>query len=146
MGDGLFNKLKHMKLLLIDDDKWIRDSMCLFFESEGCHLTALETAEEGLEELNSLSYDILIVDYRLPGMDGLTFFEQIQAFHPDAKKILITAYGSDEAVSKAKRMGIHEFIQKPFTSKTIETSLRRLINLSGEEEMVARSAYDALGF
>jgi len=62
----LFNQLKSMEILLIDDDEWIRDSLCVFFESEGCHLTALETAEEGMEALKNHDYDILITDYRLP--------------------------------------------------------------------------------
>ena len=123
----LFSKLKSMKILLIDDDEWIRDSMSIFFESEGCYLLALETAEEGIEELKKEVYDIIIVDYRLPGMDGLEFLRQIQESHPGAIKILITAYGSEEVVSEAMRIGIQDFIEKPFTTKTIEGSLSRLI-------------------
>ena len=123
----LFSKLKEMKILLIDDDEWIRDSMSLFFEGEGCHLLALETAEEGLEALKRKIYDIIIVDYRLPGMDGLKFLKLIQGFNPNAKKILITAYGSEEVFSEAKRMGILAFIEKPFTSEDIQSSLSKLI-------------------
>ena len=123
----LFNKLENMKILLIDDDEWIRDSMSLFFESEECNLLALETAEEGLKILKNKNYDIIIVDYRLPDMDGLEFFKRIQESHPNTFKILITAYGSKELLSKAREMGIHDFIEKPFTSETIEESLSRLI-------------------
>ncbi|MBW1745806.1 MAG: response regulator [Deltaproteobacteria bacterium] len=123
----LFNKLKNMRILLIDDDEWIRDSMSLFFESEGCNLKALETAKEGLKTRKNKNYDIIIADYRLPDMDGLEFFKRIQKSHPNAFKILITAYGSKELLSKARKMGIHDFIEKPFTSETIENSLSRLI-------------------
>ena len=123
----LFSKLKEMKIMLIDDDGWIRDSMSIFFESEGCYLLALETAEEGIEELKKQHYDIIIFDYRLPGMDGLEFLRRIQALHPDTIKILITAYGSRELVSEGKRIGIQDFIEKPFTTKTIEGSLSRLL-------------------
>ena len=119
----LFTKLKSMKILLIDDDEWIRDSLRLFFESEGCQIVALETAEEGLKALQCESYDIIITDYRLPGMDGLTFLEQIQASHTNAVKILITAYKSKEVVNQAKNIGVQGLISKPFTSETIETSL-----------------------
>ena len=123
----LFSKLKEMKILLIDDDKWIRDSLSLFFEYEGCHFLALETAEESIKALKMHDYDIIIVDYKLPGMDGLAFLKRIHESHPDAMKILITAYRSEELVSEAKRMGIQDFIEKPFTIKTIEESLSRLI-------------------
>ncbi len=123
----LFKKLKKMKILLIDDDEWIRDSLTLFFESEECRLIALETAEEGIDALKQESYDIVIADYRLPGMDGLEFFEHLQKSHPNVIKILITAYGSKGVVSEAFKLGIHDFIDKPFTSETIERSLLRLI-------------------
>ena len=119
----LFTKLKSMKILLIDDDEWIRDSLRLFFEAEGCQISALETAEEGLEALHCENYDIIISDFKLPGMDGLTFFEQIQTKHTSAIKILITAYKSKEVVSQAKKIGVQSLIAKPFTSEIIETSL-----------------------
>ena len=116
-----------MKILLIDDDEWIRDSLTLFFEDEGCRLVAFETAEEGIDALKKKSYDIIIADYKLPGMDGLEFFRHLQKSHPGVIKILITAYGSNGVVSEAFKLGIHDFIDKPFTSKTIESSLSRLI-------------------
>ncbi len=124
---SLFSKLKEMKILLIDDDEWIRDSMNLFFEAEGCHLTAFETAEEGLEALKKQYYDIIISDYRLPGMDGLEFFKKINRSHPDALTIMITAYGSKDVFLKAREIRVQDFINKPFTIGTIEDSLSRLV-------------------
>ena len=100
---NLFNKLENIKILLIDDDEWIRDSMSLFFESEECNLLALETAEQGLKILKNENHDIIIVDYRLPDMDGLEFFRRIHESHSNAFKILITAYGSKELLSKGNR-------------------------------------------
>ncbi len=126
-----FSKLKGMKIVLIDDDEWIRDSLSLFFEGEGSHLLALETAEEAIEILKRQDYDIIIADYRLPGMDGLEFLKRIQETHPHAMKILITAYKDEKVVSEAMRIGIQDFIEKPFTTKIIEESLSRLI---GERE------------
>ena len=116
-----------MRILLIDDDEWIRDSLSLYFEGEGCHLLALETAEEGIEALKVQDYNIIMVDYRLPRMDGLEFLKRIQKTQSRAMKVLITAYRSDEVVSEALKMGIQDFIEKPFTTKTIEESLTRLI-------------------
>jgi DNA-binding NtrC family response regulator len=123
----LFQKLQDMKILLIDDDEWVRDSLCLFFESEGCHILALETAEEGLEVLDKQDFDIIIIDYRLPGLDGLEFLRRIQKRYPVAMKILITAYGNEKLVAEARKLGVHEYISKPFTSEAIEASLNRLI-------------------
>jgi len=124
---NLFNKLKEMRIVLIDDDEWIRDSLSLFFEGEGCNLLAFETAEEAIETLQEQQYDIIIADYRLPGMDGLDFLNRIQETHPRAMKILITAYKDDIVVSEARPLRVHDFIEKSFTTKTIEESLSRLI-------------------
>jgi DNA-binding NtrC family response regulator len=130
---NLFSKLRQMKIMLIDDDEWIRDSLGLYFEDEGCHLLALETAEEGIEALKGQNYDIIMVDYRLPGMDGIEFLKRIQKMQSHAMKVLVTAYKSKEVVSKAMKTGIDDFIEKPFTTKTIEESLSRLIENHEQE-------------
>jgi len=123
---NVFSKLKNTKILLIDDDEWIRDAMTLFFEAEGCQIMALETAEEALVEIYRQNYGIVICDYKLPGIDGLQLLKEVQKAKPDTKMILITAYKTDALVSEAKQIGIHDFIAKPFTSETIEASLSRL--------------------
>ena len=130
----LFRELKTKKVLLVDDDEWIRDSMRMFFEAEGCPVLALATAEDGLAALIGQNFDIIIADYRLPGMDGLTFIEQSQDLAPNSLKILITAYRSPEVAYKANKIGIHDLIEKPFTSATIEGSLSRLLDNTKKKE------------
>jgi DNA-binding NtrC family response regulator len=124
---NVFSKLKDKKILLIDDDEWIRDAMRIFFETENCKITALETAEEAFKMLHLQYYDIVICDYKLPGLSGLTFLKEVRQAHSDALTILITAYKTADLVSEAKKIGIHGFIAKPFTSETIEAALSHLI-------------------
>ena len=123
----LFKKLRHKKIMLIDDDEWIRDSLSLFFESEGCELLALETAEEGVQVFLKQPYDIIIADYKLPGMNGLEFFERIKTPDTPVVKILITAFGSEEVISKARTIGIVDIMEKPLTTTTIIETLSKLI-------------------
>lgn len=127
----LFSKLSALRILLIDDDELIRDSLSLFFEGEGCRLVALETAEQGMEALRRKDFDIIIADYILPDMDGLAFFKHVQPFHPQAVKVLISAYGSEAVVAEAKQAGIQNFIDKPFTSETLEACLYRVVEKKG---------------
>lgn len=129
---NLFRHLKAMNILLVDDDEWIRDSMRLFFEGEGCHLETFETAEEAIEKSKSNKYDIIFVDYKLPGIDGLSFLSQIGKSQEKALKILITAYGR-EAFDKAKQLNIHDIITKPFTSDDILKSLNRFFKNHPEQ-------------
>jgi len=124
----LFRKIKDKKILLVDDDEWIRDSLTVYFGTEGCHILAVETAEEGIELLKQEDWDIILTDYKLPGIDGLAFSKKVQEIRPDAIKILITAYKSKEVVSEASGAGIQDLIDKPFTMKTIEDSLSRLLH------------------
>ena len=125
----VFSKIREMKILLIDDDEWIRDSLSIFFEAEGCHLLALETAEEGLSTLKDQTFDLIIVDYKLPGLDGLEFLKRIQTTQSGTLKVMITAYRNDKFVSEAKRLKVQGFIEKPFTSDTIMESLAHLIKM-----------------
>ena len=131
---NLFSKLKNKKILLVDDDEWIRDSLTLYFDTEGCQVVAVwRRAEEGMELLKQQDYDIILLDYKLPGIDGLTFSRKIQEIRPNAIKILITAYKNKKVVSEAMNSGIQDLIDKPFTIKTIEDSMSRLIHRNEED-------------
>lgn len=130
----LFVKLKQLKLLLIDDDEWIRDSMRLFFESEGCDLVTLVTAEEALEMIGKQHFDIIIADFRLPGMDGIELFKRIRETCRCPIKILITAYKDEKVVCAAKQAGVHDLIEKPFNTDNIEASLSKLLSLFSSKE------------
>ena len=101
----IFNRIKNMKILLIDDDEWIRDSLSLFFQAEGCNLLTFETAEEGMEAVKQQVYDIVISDYKLPGMDGLEFLRRVRENQPNVFEVLITAYANCEIVKEAKENG-----------------------------------------
>ena len=127
---NIFNRIRDMKILLVDDDEWIRDSLSLFFEAEGCELITFETAEEGLEAVKHIAYDIVISDYKLPGMDGLEFLRRVKEKQPNAFEILITAYANGEILKEAKMLGVKDIIPKPFSSEDVETSLIRIIENS----------------
>ena len=72
----LFSKLKNLKLLIIDDDEWVRDSLRMYFESEGCNTLALETAEEGLKVLKKQDFNIIIIDDYYPNGQSLLSYLQ----------------------------------------------------------------------
>ena len=98
----IFSLLRERDMLLIDDDEWIRDSLSIYFDSEDCRIVTCESAEEGFQALDRQQFDIIIADYRLPGMDGIEFFEKSRLSHSDVVKILITAYSTDSVICRAK--------------------------------------------
>ena len=87
-----------------------------------------ETAEEGLQALQEESFDLIICDFRLPGKNGLEFLRSIRNSQPKTLCVLITAYRDKPISSEATAMGIHEFIEKPFSVGVLIKSLARLIN------------------
>ena len=94
------------------------------------NLLTFETAEEGMEAVKQQAYNIVISDYKLPGMDGLEFLRKVKEKQPNAFEILITAYANREILNEAKIIGVNEIIPKPFTSENVETSLARIIENS----------------
>lgn len=122
--------LKGTKILLIDDDQYIRNSLVFYFKKKTAAFTAVESAEEALELLRQERFDVVICDYKLPNMDGLEFLFRLYELQPEALRIFITAYASDEVAVRAGGIGIDDFIEKPFTTTDIEESLKRLLELN----------------
>ena len=114
-----FKRLKKLRILLVDDDDLIRDSLTMAFKTKGCFLRAAENAEEGLKALQQERFDIIISDFRLPGINGLEFLKLTSVTQPDAIRFLITAYRDDYIFSDTPFTGIDEFIEKPFAVKAL---------------------------
>lgn len=146
--------LKYLKTLLIDDNEFIRNSMEIAFRQKGYPLRTAATAEEGLEKIAVENFDIVISDYRLPGINGLTFLRHAGGSRPDMIKILISAGGDHATVAAAYAIGVHDYLQKPFTLNTLWATLtmhvekiesrRRVIDLRSRREAL-RSRGRAVG-
>jgi len=117
--------LPEMKILMVDDDQLTRSSLTYYFKKKTRAFTAVASAEEALKLLEQEVFDIVLCDYRLPGMDGLVFCGYLQAKHPDMIKILMTAFGTEDLALALQKHVIQEFIQKPFAVKTIALCLER---------------------
>jgi len=124
---GFYEILRKKKIVLVEDDPWIQNGLKMFFRHVGCDLIGFETAAPALEMMAKEQVDIIITDYWLPDIDGLTLFRRVRDRQPEARCILITAYPSDGIRDEATRIGIHEFISKPLTIQKIEAALGRLI-------------------
>ena len=113
-------------VLMVEDEERIRDSMRLFLEAEGYEFKAVRSAEEGLAELTDRAYDIVVSDYKLPGMDGLEFMREVGERGFKAAKVLTTAYGDEDLFSRARQLGAACCIEKPLTVEKLARCLTRL--------------------
>ncbi len=112
-------------ILLVEDDQWTRDSLALFFRIEGCRLQSASNAEEAIAALSDDRFDLIICEYWLPDMDGLSLLKLYGTRQTGAIKLLISAYLTHQATEEAIRSGIHDVIRKPFNAETLERSLKR---------------------
>ena len=128
---NLWVGLGDSKILLVDDDERIRDSLRLFFEDQGCNFLAVGNSAHALVELERQSFDIIILDYKLPGMNGLELLGRIRDTHPAAAKIFTTAYSSEALFAQAKEAGAVGFVTKPLTAEKIEECLARIDHRGG---------------
>jgi DNA-binding NtrC family response regulator len=110
-----FRKLAGLKTLLIDDNQLVRDTLTLAFRYKNCFIKAVATAEAGLRALEEERFDVIVCDFRLPGLNGVAFFRQAIRSHPDSIRVLISGYGNEETIAAAFDAGVHEFMKKPFS-------------------------------
>jgi two-component system response regulator AtoC len=119
----------HQRILIADDDPGIRGLLCDVFEEEG--YTA-EPAEHGGEVLAKLtknhSYDLLIMDVRMPGQDGLTVLEQLRKNGITIPVIMMTAHGTSSTAIRAIQIGAYDYVIKPFDVEEVTLVVKRLFD------------------
>ena len=122
---NLYKELGVKNILLIEDDPWSRDSLKTFFRIVECRMESAENAMEAIAAVSRNRFDLILCEYQLPGMNGLTLLKMLEDTHPGTVKFLFTSYPIQKLAEEAVRSGIHEVIRIPFTMATLEESLAR---------------------
>lgn len=105
---------KAVSILLIEDDARAAVSLEKLLRSEGYTVVTSQRGDEGLDRATRESFDVVITDLRLPGMDGLELVRRLHAAKPRLPIILMTAFGTTETVIQATKQGAFEYLIKPF--------------------------------
>jgi len=101
-------------ILIVDDDAQLRISFEKLLTAEGHSVRTAPTGESGLELVKASVPDLVIIDVRLPGMDGLTAFQAIHEIEPKLPVIVMTAYGTTDTAIEATKLGAFDYVLKPF--------------------------------
>lgn len=122
---------KEKKILIVEDEALVRESVRDWLVDDGYNVECVETGEKALERIEKEDFGVLVLDLRLPGVDGLQIFEQAKKLKPETKGIMITAYPSIETRDKARRLGFLDYLPKPFKiedlEKTIKAALQEVV-------------------
>lgn len=111
-------------VLIVDDDDDLRALLQSSLSREGYDLTAAASGEEALRKMSILSFDLAIIDIRLPGIDGVQLVRDIRRRWPDIVVIVLTAFASLDSAVACLRAGVHDYLFKPCPITELRRSLR----------------------
>ena len=112
-------------MLVVDDEEWMRDACTQILQREGLEVLTAADGQTGLELARSRGPDLVLIDLRLPGMDGMAYLGAVTALDPDIVGIVITGYATLEVAVEAMKAGAYDFLPKPFKPEELRGVVRR---------------------
>jgi DNA-binding NtrC family response regulator len=119
------------RILVIDDELDMLMLLRMIIEDNTDYeVETTNNPSEAVKMVMKNDYDLVISDLKMPGMDGLELFDEVKGMKPDLPLIIITAYGSLETADEAMKMGVADFITKPFRKDSILFTINRVLELA----------------
>ncbi len=112
-------------ILVVDDEPVARQSLTDILKLEGYNVASAPNGQAAVEHVRTHSVDLMIVDLRMPGMDGLEVVQVVNQIAPDTEVILLTAFGSTETAIQALRLRIHDYLLKPASPVQIIATVKK---------------------
>ncbi len=132
------------RILVVDDEEGVRSFVAESLEIDGHQVEEAASGPQALERLRARSFELVLTDLRMPGMDGLELLRQVQAEQPEVEFIVLTAHGNVETAVQAMKLGAFDFIQKPVSGpaelRLLATRALERRRLRDHEEMTRASA------
>src|ERR1700745_3245301 len=117
-----------LNLLVVDDDRGTREACREVAQSMGFNAQAAESAEEAYRILEDQGADVILLDLRLPGMNGMEALRAIKKHRPDALVVGVTGYGTVQSAVQAMKDGAYDYVTKPFSVEELKVLLKRVAN------------------
>ena len=120
------------KILVIDDEAIIRTSCERTLIPAGYEVKLAEGGKEGLEMLEKEEFGLVLLDLKMPDMDGVEVLNNIKAKWPDMKVVMVTGYSTVETAVQALRLGAFNYLEKPFTPDSLLTAVKEVFETKEE--------------
>lgn len=112
------------KMLVVDDEIEICDFLKTFFEERNYRVFTAMTGESAMRLVDQESPAIVLLDIKMPGIDGIEVLKRIKTFHPETKVIMVTAIETRDKIDEANRLGADNYITKPLSLEYLETDVK----------------------
>ena len=106
-------KTNNVSILVVDDEKVVRESLAKWFREDGYQVESAENAAEALKKMQTKKWDIMLLDIKMPGMDGMELHQRIRDLDSTATVIFITAHATVDSAVKALKNGAYDYVTKP---------------------------------
>lgn len=128
------------RVLIVDDEKDFVEMFSLRLENQGEKVSVAYSGESELKILNEKPIDVVILDIRMPGMDGISTLRQIKTLHPIVEVILLTGHGSTETAVEGMKLGAFDYLMKPADAEEIRIKIENARKRKDEQEERIRKA------
>ncbi|MGE0495755.1 MAG: response regulator [Vulcanimicrobiota bacterium] len=115
------------RVLIVDDDELMRESLEMAAEEAGYQVAGAASGPEAIELARQRSFDLVVCDIRMPGMNGLDALSEIRRHLPEARAIVITGYASPDTPITALKLKVDDYLLKPFDGHVFLASLKRVL-------------------
>ncbi len=115
------------KILVAEDERNLREGIAEAFRDAGHEVVEAAAGDEALASVEAQVFDLVITDYKMPGLDGLELLRRIRMVNDSTAVIMMTAYGTVEGAVQAMRLGAYDYIQKPFNLEELELKAERAL-------------------
>ncbi len=122
------------RILIVDDELVVRESLREWFAEDGYTVGAASNGREALQTVQQGPWDIMLIDIKMPGMDGLELQRKLKDVTPDAVVVIMTAYASVDTAVQALKEGAYDYITKPFDPE----DLQRIVDKATERQQLVR--------
>lgn len=122
-------------ILVVDDELIVRDSLRALLADEGFSVDMAESGKEALEKLGAGSYDLMLLDIKMPGMDGVEVLKEALAVCPGLQVVMMTAYAAIDTVVETMKEGAVDYLVKPFEPESLLPQIYRLYEESGDANL-----------
>ncbi|WP_242337901.1 sigma-54 dependent transcriptional regulator [Anaeromyxobacter sp. SG66] len=130
------------RILVVDDEEIVRESLGGWLEKDGYTVGTMPEGRSAIEALKRERWSIMIVDLKMPGMDGLQVLEEAKKLQPDVAVVIMTAYATVDTAVSAMKMGAYDYLVKPFDPEELSLMMQKIVSQQSlvRENAVLRQA------